>query len=139
MSSSNIEIIFHLIKLSLTWLGINVFVDIKNLKIISLIYRVLIFINLIFFYFFTFPYTFFYNSQNPNTNLLDEQLLMMDCTIAVFCMLLRMILSFFYKDKYLAIFEWILNVHKKNLDKVMQNYVGAKFDKLGSRFVTIWR
>lgn len=139
MSSSNIQIIFHLIKLSLAFLGINVFVDFKGLNIFSKVYRILTFINIVFFYFMAFIYTFIYNIRNPNENRMEEQFLLFNCILGAITILARIYLSFRFKDKYFSVFKWILNIHEQHQNRTLQNYIGTKYEKVGLQFVKIWR
>lgn len=139
MSSSNIQIIFTLIKLSLAFLGINVFVDFKDLNIFSKVYRILTLINIVFFYFIAFMYTFIYNIRYPNENRMEEQFLLFNCILGSITIAARIYLSFRFKDKYFSVFNWILNIHEQHPNRTLQNYIGTKYEMVGVQFVKIWR
>lgn len=139
MSSSNIQKIFNLIKFSLGYLGTNVFIDFKDLNIFSKVFRILSLLNLTFFYFMGVFYTFLYNLKYPEESKINEQLLLFNCIIGVFTTIIRIQLSFSFKNKYFAIFDWIVNVHEQPQNQALQNYVGTKFEKLGLRYVQFWK
>lgn len=139
MSSSNIQTIFGLIKVSLGVLSINLFVDFKDLNVFSKIHRFFNIINVVFFYFMAFAYTFLYNIRNPDENRMAEQFVVSIGIIGIINPIIRILLSFYLKNKYVAIFKWIINVHKQHQDQALQSYVGTKFEDLGIRFVKIWK
>lgn len=139
MASSNIQTIFRLIKISLACLGINVFVEFQNLNLFSKIYRIFTAVILVFFYSFTFFYTFFFNLQNNDEDKLNDQFLISNCIIGVSTILIRLSLSFIKKNHYFAIFDWIMDVYEPIKDLNLQKYAGTKFEKLGDRYVKIWK
>lgn len=138
MSSSNIQKTFDLIQKTLAVLSINVFVEFKNLNIFSKIYRIFSMILVTFFYFLSFIYTFILNCQNPSDNLLDVQFLLFNAIIGLTTILMRIFLSFVNRQHYVTIFDWIIEIHNQE-NSAIHKYVGAKYEKLGRRYLRIWR
>lgn len=139
MSSSNIQIIRNLIKTSLTLLSINVFTEFKKQNSFLKTYRTCTAVLVIFCYLFAFIYAFIVNSQNLTEDLLADQFLLFNAIVGIITIYIRILMAVINQKTFVAIFDWILEMHESETPEALQKYVGTKYEKLGSYYVKIWR